>query len=146
MLTTPQRHGRFGYRRLDSNCECRFVIVDFSEDPLEGLTMDFFDQEYGEVRWHRFEPGHVEREGVKRLLAEQRGGLEMDGVFIDVEELQQREVVSDGGFRRRHGYSDTISCVVARLSRQIVVHQKRRRMSSNSLKYSKMPQKPNNNR
>lgn len=90
MPKPTQQQNRLRYQRVDSkDACCAHVIVELGDDPLGEQGMEFFDQEYGEVRWYRFEPEEIEREEVKRLLAQQRGGPTNGYVQIDMAELRK---------------------------------------------------------
>lgn len=75
MPTPSHVENRLYYQRVDSQRDCSSrVLVVLAEDKLDEDSMEFFDQEYCDVRWHRFEPEEGDREEVKRLIAKQGAG------------------------------------------------------------------------
>lgn len=82
---------RFRYQRLDSeHGYCGKVIVELGRAPLDDKSMEFYDQEYGEVRWYQFEPDELEQKEVRQILAKQLKNGTDQYVQIDLADLRRR--------------------------------------------------------
>lgn len=90
-----QRQDRFHYSRIDSKRDyCGHVIVELGNDPLDEQRWEFFDKEYGSVRWLPFEPENVEIEEVKRLVSQRRNRSTDGAPTIDVAKLREKSPFS----------------------------------------------------